>query len=507
MANNFIVPNNIEDPVVLRRFLTTLTGSIGNNVFLSGTEEAKSAAFVQLMQNSSNTVLKDFFDLVSTLNELRSNILTYVEDELETVIKQQKEDVAVVAEQFGTFYEQALAASWYGLTVKAGGAVAGLEIGSLDPDVTTPGDESSYFRVVADNFVVGRAYEDLTPSEKAYLAANNLPSFGTVYNTGTKQPIPAIAITWDGAQYKHYFNGIVNFTNVSGVPVINQTFVQSNTPTGTLYSGDTWIDSDDGNKVYTYNGSTWVLSGARTFSQTTMPTAGMKEGDIWLNTSSGVNRTYRYNGSSWVDTTVDAAAVVNTGSTTINGGKITTGTIEASKISTYNLTATNASIANGMITNAMIADAAITNAKIGTAAITNAKIQDASITTAKIQDLSVSTLKIQDEAIIVPRYAEGSGSSSGISIVYTPSISHTIYVMLNLPRGLDGYTCRFKINGSTIISDSEPNIGYPSFSRNIAYSVIAGNTYILNFTASSTDNNNSNPYYPYIQMLMLGIKK
>ncbi len=214
MAGSIQVPVNIEDKTVLKRFLTDLVTGLASNPYYSGSVTAQNEVIVQALQANPNL---DFLNLVSKLNELRSNILTYVEENVETIILQNQEDIALIAEQFGTFYDQALAASWYGLSVKAGGAIAGLEVGSLDPSVTTPGDESSYFRVIADNFVVGRAYEDLTVSEKNYLTANGLPNFGTVYNNITKQPIPAIAITWDSAAntYKHYFNGIVNFSNIN----------------------------------------------------------------------------------------------------------------------------------------------------------------------------------------------------------------------------------------------------------------------------------------------------
>ena len=215
MADNLQVPSNIEDKTVLKRFLTQLVLGINSNPLLSNSTTTRSNEVLGILRNSN----ADFLDLVSKLTELRTDILTYVETNLETIILQQQEDIAVIAEQFGTSYNQALAASWYGLSVKAGGAVAGLEVGSLDPDVTTPGDESSYFRVVADNFIVGRAYEDLTQDEKDYLTANSLPNFGTVYNS-QKQPVPALAITWDSQAntYKHYFNGIVNFNNLSDTP-------------------------------------------------------------------------------------------------------------------------------------------------------------------------------------------------------------------------------------------------------------------------------------------------
>lgn len=215
MADNLAVPSNIENPVVLRRFLNQLAINGSPN---SGSWNSESIAEFMAQAKVYNPSL-DFLALVAKLNELRNNIRGLVEADLETVLLQNKDDVALIAEQFGTFYDQAMAASWYGLSVKAGGVVAGLEIGSLDPDVTTPGDESSYFRVIADNFIVGRAYEDLSVEEKSYLADNGLPAFGTVYNED-KVPVPALIITWDGVEnvYKHYFNGVVQFGNVEGVP-------------------------------------------------------------------------------------------------------------------------------------------------------------------------------------------------------------------------------------------------------------------------------------------------
>ena len=214
MAGNQ-VPNNIEDPTILKRFLTDLVSGLNTNPYYSGNVSALQEAIVSALSNSTSNV--DFLNNLSTLTELRTDILKYIEDNLETVILQNQEDVALIAEQYGAFYDQALAASWYGLSVKAGGAIAGLEVGSLDPDVTTPGDESSYFRIIADNFVLGRAYEDLSVEEKAYLSTNGLPAFGTVYNAD-KTPMPAIVTSWDNINkvYKHFFNGIVQFSNISG---------------------------------------------------------------------------------------------------------------------------------------------------------------------------------------------------------------------------------------------------------------------------------------------------
>lgn len=261
MGGSIQVPNNIEDKTILKRFLTDLVLGINSNTLFSGNVQEQNAALVELLQVNPNV---DFINIVSKLTELRSNILTYVEDNIETVILQNTKDIAVIAEQFGTFYNQALAASWYGLSVKAGGAVAGLEVGSLDPDVTTPGDESSYFRVVANNFILGRAYEDLTQAEKEYLSTNNLPSFGTVYDAN-KNPVPALVTTWDGGSqiYRHYFNGIVQFSNISGADYANAI----NLGTTTINGGKITTSTLEANVLKPAVSGTTVWSGGALVSQ------------------------------------------------------------------------------------------------------------------------------------------------------------------------------------------------------------------------------------------------
>ena len=261
MAGSIQVPNNIEDKTVLKRFLTDLVLGINGNSLFSGSTQEQNAALVEIIQNNPTL---NFLDITSKLTELRKDILTYVEDNIETVILQNTEDIAVIAEQFGTFYNQALAASWYGLSVKAGGAIAGLEVGSLDPNVVTPGDESSYFRIIANNFILGRAYEDLTQEEKNYLAANNLPNFGTVYNA-QKQPIPALITSWDSASqvYKHYFNGIVQFSNIQNADYANAI----NNGTTTINGGKITTNTVEANVLKPSTGDTTVWSGGALISQ------------------------------------------------------------------------------------------------------------------------------------------------------------------------------------------------------------------------------------------------
>ncbi|WP_020408919.1 hypothetical protein [Hahella ganghwensis] len=96
-----------------------------------------------------------------------------------------------------------------------------------------------------------------------------------------------------------------------------ETFFQTGAPTASGV-GDLWFDTDDGNRVYRWNGSSWVDSqdteiaqaisnaaGAQatadgkvtTFYQATAPTAeGV--GDLWYDTDDDI--VYRWNGSNWL---------------------------------------------------------------------------------------------------------------------------------------------------------------------------------------------------------------
>ena len=105
------------------------------------------------------------------------------------------------------------------------------------------------------------------------------------------------------------------------------TFYQISAPTSAS-SGDLWFDTDDGNTLYRYDGSTWVVAtdedlglainaaaGAQatadgkvaTFYQDTPPTAE-GDGDLWVDTDDG-NKLYRWSGTAWTvvqDTAIPA---------------------------------------------------------------------------------------------------------------------------------------------------------------------------------------------------------
>ena len=154
--------------------------------------------------------------------------------------------------------------------------------------------------------------------------------------TGSKAPF---TIDASGAVPQIKFNGVVDFTNVNGVPQSNQVFVQTYPPGSGMIKGDMWINTSTvSNEVSTYNGSVWLKSagGNKTFSQAAAPTEGLLVGDLWIDTDNN-NKYYRWNGSSWIEYIQNPALLINSGTTTINGGRITTGSITAAQINVSDL--------------------------------------------------------------------------------------------------------------------------------------------------------------------------
>ncbi len=132
------------------------------------------------------------------------------------------------------------------------------------------------------------------------------------------------------------------------------TFYQATPPAGASV-GDLWIETDNGNKLYRYNGSTWAVAqdaaigtaitaaaGAQatadgkvtTFTGESTPTAtGL--GDLWYKPSDKTMR--RWNGSSWAivsPTNVEDGATVNA-----PNGLNSDGTVKPDKVSTGSIVA------------------------------------------------------------------------------------------------------------------------------------------------------------------------
>ena len=337
-------PVNIENPNHLKRFLDDLTNKLNANSFftypiVNGYTGTLPINYLSYIGREVNGML----EAAARVDALSGTVKNYITESLQTEVLQNTEDLAVVTQQFGTFYDDATAAAWYGLTVKTGELISGFTVGGLDTDTTTPGTAGSFFAISADKFTVGRALEDIDdPAELAYAQANNLP-YGTMYDADLGQVIPAFLIEWNGTSYDIFFNGKVQFTNVAG--------------TETLLSdvSSALQEAQSKNVV---------------FYQTSAPIA-TKINDLWFDTDNNY-KMYVWDGTTWVNATGDAATAINSNTTTINGAKITTGSITASQIAANTIVANN--IAAGTITGAKIAASTITGTNIAADAITADKI-------------------------------------------------------------------------------------------------------------------------------------
>ncbi|MDD2625935.1 MAG: phage tail protein [Candidatus Methanomethylophilus sp.] len=132
------------------------------------------------------------------------------------------------------------------------------------------------------------------------------------------------------------------------------TFYQNDAPTAEG-TGDLWVDTNDGNKLYRWSGSAWVevqdagiaqaIGDAATaqstadgkivtFYQTTAPTAE-GEGDLWFDTDDN-NKCYRWSGSAWVETKLaNTGNIISTINVSTEGVAITGDRIAISGSTTF----------------------------------------------------------------------------------------------------------------------------------------------------------------------------
>lgn len=190
----------------------------------------------------------------------------------------------------------------------------------------------------------GKGVSDIQEFYYQSTSATTTPSVviqdGTIKNWTTEMPSyrdgyyywTCSLISWDDGSYTHTSpicaNGITDIAEIAeiasqAVSSKITTFYQTTAPTSGMHEGDLWLDSDNGNKLYRYNGSTWIsvdntdiakaLSDAAdaqsiadgkivTYYQADQPTGDIGTGDLWIDSDDG-NSLHRYNGTRWVDVT------------------------------------------------------------------------------------------------------------------------------------------------------------------------------------------------------------
>ena len=155
-----------------------------------------------------------------------------------------------------------------------------------------------------------------------------------------------------------YILGILDAEAAADGKIVS--FFQNSAPTATGI-GDIWFDTDDGNKMYRWGGSTWIVAQdtaittaitdaadaqatadgkVNTFFQASAPTPEAI-GDLWFETDAN-NAVWRWNGSAWVlatDTRVTAAIGTD--------GIITTNSVITSSIAINGVTNTSVAQSSG----------------------------------------------------------------------------------------------------------------------------------------------------------------
>lgn len=186
----------------------------------------------------------------------------------------------------------------------------------------------------------------------------------------------------------------------------NTVFYSGSAPTANAVN-DQWINTAAGNKLYIWNGSSWVsaqdtaIAAAQTtadgknkiYRQGTTPTGSFSVGDLWFNTSSD-NQMSRWDGSSWVSTTLGTNALAN-----FSANKITSGTIDASVVNVSNINAGNIStgylaasrIQTGSLNANVITSNTITATQIAAGTITATEISSSYVYAGTISANNITT--------------------------------------------------------------------------------------------------------------------
>ena len=163
------------------------------------------------------------------------------------------------------------------------------------------------------------------------------------------------------------------------------------------------------------------------FYQTAQPsTTGRKTGDTWFDTDDG-NRIYRWDGSKWTAAQLGTNAIANAAITNalianLDAGKITTGTLAAARIGAESITAEKLAagsviagkLAANAVTASTIVAGAVTLDKLAANSVNASKIVAGSITAAQLAATTITGDKIAATTIAAGNLAANSVTSDKI---------------------------------------------------------------------------------------------
>jgi len=202
----------------------------------------------------------------------------------------------------------------------------------------------------------------------------------------------------------------------------------------------------------------------------------------------------------------DPASRINNQTTTIQGGKITTGTVLAAQLGAGQVFANHVGT-NEIIANvANLKNAIVTGAKIAIATIANANMGIASIGEANIIDANVTTLKIAGNAATIPVAAFTEANLSLTSGVLTTVQTCSITTGFDVP---------VSIVGSSRVGSSGAIVGtiYLYRGASLLYSaafyfpnLVYGGSGILTFSLTDSPGPNATAYYLKIYTSSAGVQ-
>ena len=276
-----------------------------------------------------------------------------------------------------------------------------------------------YRAIVAKNV----ATDGITPNEV---------SFGTPI-VSTTEPTDYLkeGSSWynpDTNEQKIYDPAAELFSDVAAVDLTarasadgkNTIYRQNAQPTGGTYvTGDTWFDQDDNNKIYRYNGTSWVA--------------------LQL----GGNALANISANSITSGTIDASVITVSN---LDAGNITAGSISASRITTGTISAsisiTSATITGSTITGGTIRTAASgQRIQLSTTDANRIYFYGSGTTTETVGAISVDTNRI---FMVAPGTTYGNGA---VFSMYGDQHSLSNGIFMN---GGDSSALGFAMSGSTV---------------------------------------------------------
>lgn len=182
-------------------------------------------------------------------------------------------------------------------------------------------------------------------------------------------------------------------------------------------TGDTWFDTDDDNKMYTWDGEKWVSMqfGFDAIKDKAIQTTKIGDNAVTWEQIANLAITAEKLSDAAVtaekikDKVIAAEKLVDE---CITADKIKAEAITGEKIKAASID--TAHIKDGAIDNAKIENGAITNAKIGTAAINTVNIKDGAINTACIANAAITGALIKNGSIGNAHITNGAISSAKI---------------------------------------------------------------------------------------------